>query len=41
MATLHFMADLSYEETACVLEYPVGTVRSRLDRARKMLQKSL
>jgi RNA polymerase sigma-70 factor (ECF subfamily) len=41
LCTLHFMADLSYEEIARVLEYPVGTVRARLHRARKMLQKSL
>ena len=41
LCTLYFMADLSYEEIACVLEYPVGTVRARLHRARKMLQKSL
>ena len=41
VCTLYFMADLSYEEIARVLEYPVGTVRARLHRARKMLQKSL
>lgn len=41
LCTLYFMADLSYEEIARVLEYPVGTVRSRLHRARKMLQKAL
>jgi RNA polymerase sigma-70 factor, ECF subfamily len=41
ICTLYFMADLSYEEIARVIEYPVGTVRARLHRARKMLQKSL
>lgn len=41
VCTLYFMADLSYEEIARVMEYPVGTARARLHRARKMLQKSL
>jgi RNA polymerase sigma-70 factor, ECF subfamily len=41
LCTLYFMADLSYEEIARVLEYPVGTGRGRLHRGRKMLQKSL
>jgi len=41
LCTLYFMADLSYEEIARVMEYPAGTVRGRLRRARKMLQKSL
>jgi RNA polymerase sigma-70 factor (ECF subfamily) len=41
VSTLYFMDDLSYEEIARVLECPVGTVRSRLHRGRKMLQKSL
>jgi RNA polymerase sigma-70 factor (ECF subfamily) len=35
------MNDSSYEEIARILECPVGTVRSRLHRGRKMLQKSL
>ena len=41
VCTLYFVEDLSYEEIASVLEMPVGTVRSRLHRGRKMLQKSL
>lgn len=41
VATLYFMEDLSYEEIAHALECPVGTVRSRLHRGRKMLQKAL
>jgi len=35
------MEDLTYEEIAQVLGCPVGTVRSRLHRGRKMLQKVL
>jgi RNA polymerase sigma-70 factor (ECF subfamily) len=41
VSTLYFMDDLSYEEIAGVLHCPVGTVRSRLHRGRKMLQKAL
>jgi RNA polymerase sigma-70 factor (ECF subfamily) len=41
VSTLYFMEDLSYEEIARVLQCPVGTVRSRLHRGRKMLQKAL
>ena len=41
VSTLYFMEDLSYEEIARALECPVGTVRSRLHRGRKMLQKKL
>jgi RNA polymerase sigma-70 factor, ECF subfamily len=41
VSTLYFMEDLSYEEIARALECPVGTVRSRLHRGRKMLQKAL
>lgn len=41
VSTLYFMEDLSYEEIARVVQCPVGTVRSRLHRGRKMLQKAL
>jgi RNA polymerase sigma-70 factor (ECF subfamily) len=41
VSTLYFMEDLSYEEIAQVLGCPIGTVRSRLHRGRKMLQKAL
>jgi RNA polymerase sigma-70 factor, ECF subfamily len=35
------LQDLRYEEAAAVLEIPVGTVRSRVSRARGMLKKAL
>lgn len=41
VATLYFMQDLSYQDIAAILDCPVGTVRSRLHRGRKMLQKAL
>ncbi|HEU4565238.1 MAG TPA: sigma-70 family RNA polymerase sigma factor [Gemmatimonadaceae bacterium] len=41
VCTLYFMEDFAYHEIASVLELPVGTVRSRLHRGRKMLQKTL
>jgi RNA polymerase sigma-70 factor (ECF subfamily) len=41
VSTLYLMEDLSYEEIGRVLQCPVGTVRSRLHRGRKMLQKAL
>jgi RNA polymerase sigma-70 factor (ECF subfamily) len=41
VCTLYFMEDFAYHEIAEVLEVPVGTVRSRLHRGRKMLQKAL
>lgn len=39
--TLYFMEDLSYQEIADAVGVPVGTVRSRLHRGRKLLQKRL
>lgn len=41
VCTLYFMNDASYQEIAEMLDCPVGTVRSRLHRGRRMLQKAL
>ena len=41
VCTLCFLEDFAYHEIAEVLDVPVGTVRSRLHRGRKMLQKAL
>ena len=41
VATLYFIEDFSYQQIAEVLECPVGTVRSRLHRGRRLLQKAL
>ncbi len=41
VATLYFMQDLQYQEIADMVGCPVGTVRSRLHRARRLLQKRL
>jgi RNA polymerase sigma-70 factor (ECF subfamily) len=41
VATLYFQQDLSYQEIAEMLEIPIGTVRSRLHRARGILQARL
>lgn len=38
---LYFMNDFTYEEIAEAAEIPIGTVRSRLHRGRRALQKSL
>ncbi len=40
-ATLYFVQDFSYQEIAEVVGVPVGTVRSRLHRGRRLLQKAL
>ncbi|MBL8068371.1 MAG: sigma-70 family RNA polymerase sigma factor [Armatimonadetes bacterium] len=41
VSALYFTADMSYEDIAESLGIPVGTVRSRLHRGRKLLQESL
>jgi RNA polymerase sigma-70 factor (ECF subfamily) len=41
VATLYFIDDFSYQQIAELLGSPVGTVRSRLHRGRRMLQKAL
>jgi RNA polymerase sigma-70 factor, ECF subfamily len=41
VSTLYFIDDLSYDVIARIVGIPVGTVRSRLHRGRKMLQKRL
>jgi RNA polymerase sigma-70 factor (ECF subfamily) len=41
VAALYFVNDLRYEDIAASLGVPVGTVRSRLHRARRMLQRAL
>jgi len=35
------MGDFSYEEVASILSCPVGTIRSRLSRGRKLMQQNL
>lgn len=41
VSVLYFMEECTYQEIADLLECPVGTVRSRLHRGRKLLQKAL
>lgn len=41
VATMYFIEDFRYQDIAKVLNVPIGTVRSRLHRARRMLQKRL
>ncbi|MBI4553477.1 MAG: sigma-70 family RNA polymerase sigma factor [Candidatus Latescibacteria bacterium] len=41
VSALYFMEELSYQEIADIAGCPVGTVRSRLHRGRKLLQKAL
>jgi RNA polymerase sigma-70 factor, ECF subfamily len=37
--TLHFIEELSYEEISDILRMPMGTVGTRINRAKKMLKK--
>jgi RNA polymerase sigma-70 factor (ECF subfamily) len=41
VATLYFGLDLSYQDIAAAVGIPIGTVRSRLHRARRILQRLL
>lgn len=41
VATLFFVNEMGYEQIAQVVDCPLNTVRSRLHRARRLLQKSL
>lgn len=41
VVSLHFVEEMAYQDIAEVVGCPVGTVRSRLHRGRKMLQKKL
>jgi RNA polymerase sigma-70 factor (ECF subfamily) len=41
VATLYFIDDFSYQQIADIMGCPVGTVRSRLHRGRRTLQKAL
>jgi RNA polymerase sigma-70 factor (ECF subfamily) len=41
VSTLYFIEDLSYATIADIVGIPIGTVRSRLHRGRKILQKLL
>jgi RNA polymerase sigma-70 factor (ECF subfamily) len=38
---MYLVDEMAYQEIAAVLEIPVGTVRSRLHRGRRLLQKAL
>jgi len=41
VAALYFVEELPYQEIADILDCPLGTVRSRLHRGRKLLQRTL
>ena len=41
VAALYFMDEFSYQEIAEITDCPIGTVRSRLHRGRRLLQKAL
>ena len=40
-SSLFFVNEMSYEEIAEALDVPIGTIRSRLHRGRKLLQVKL
>ncbi len=40
-SSMYFVSEMSYEEIATALDVPIGTVRSRLHRGRKLLQTKL
>lgn len=41
VCSLYLVQDLAYKEIASMLELPIGTVRSRLHRGRRLLQRAL
>lgn len=41
VVVMHYMEEMSVEEIAAVLEVPIGTVKSRLSRARDVLRERL
>jgi RNA polymerase sigma-70 factor (ECF subfamily) len=41
VCNMYFIEDFTYREIADMLGIPIGTVRSRLHRGRKLLQKQL
>lgn len=41
VCALYFLEEMAYQDIADILACPVGTVRSRLHRGRKLLQKAL
>lgn len=41
VSSMYFEEDMAYQDIARVLDIPVGTVRSRLHRGRKLLQRRL